>query len=92
MMEFLRASRMMFNLDFDVVLFYLAPSIDEVRDPIPNPLLYKDYVDHLTGMEHLNGVAPGDTLILLADPRCPGFDDDVVTTQTLPLKENSPAA
>ncbi|MEZ4774819.1 MAG: hypothetical protein R3D00_16660 [Bacteroidia bacterium] len=77
-MDFLQAARLVHNLDFDVVLFYLSASMDEVRDPIPNPLLYKDYVSHLTGMEHLNGVAPGDTLILLADPKCPGFDDDVV--------------
>ncbi|MDX2246138.1 MAG: hypothetical protein SF052_05155 [Bacteroidia bacterium] len=77
-MDFLKSARLIHNLDFDVVLFYLSTSVDELRDPIPNPLLYKDYVTHLTGMEHLSGVAPGDTLILLADPKCPGFDDDVV--------------
>lgn len=77
-MDFLRTKQANYNLDFDVLVFYLADSMDEVRDPLPGGLLYSEYADQLKGMEHISGVAPGDTFILIADPRCPGFEDDIV--------------
>ena len=69
------------NLDFDILVLYLdetAQLIDGFPEYYCFTRLYWDFVDKICGMEHLGGVKKGGTLILIADPRCPGFDDDVI--------------
>ena len=84
-----------YNLDFDCLVLYLTETIpasgQELREDLGDDYFtirtFKNFVREYLGIEHCNGIGRGETFILVVDPFCPGFDDDIVVADfTLPFR------
>ena len=66
------------NLEFDVLLLYTDYPEDYVEGESEEIILFREFAAKKWGLEHLGGVQPGGTFVLVCDPKCPGEEDDIV--------------
>ena len=88
----LQAWRELHNLEFDICVVYIKepgngnpnerigiPPGETFPPPSQNEnLILKQFFKKNPGMEHIGGVKPCGTFILVCDPACPGEEDDIV--------------